>query len=65
MANNPPNPAGQHDQAGSTQMFRAFVDESESFGAPAERSGSRAGLVIGIVVAAAAVVAAVAWVAMG
>ena len=64
MANNPPNPAGQHDSAGSTQMFRAFVDEGEPLGASTERSGSRKGLVIGIVVALA-VVAAVAWLAIG
>ncbi|MCP9945405.1 hypothetical protein LUX12_12355 [Streptomyces somaliensis] len=71
MAHNPHAPQGpqgnSHDPAGSTQMFRAFVDE----GAPQRQqqaavrsSGPRVGLIVGLVVAAAAV-AAVAWLALG
>ncbi|MDQ0787944.1 hypothetical protein QFZ63_004198 [Streptomyces sp. B3I7] len=61
---NTQGPQGNHDPAGSTQMFRAFVDE-----APQARreepaaAGPRVGLIIGIVVAVA-VVAAVAWLAL-
>ncbi|WP_324790199.1 hypothetical protein [Streptomyces sp. H51] len=60
---NPQGPQGNHDPAGSTQMFRAFVDEAP----PAQQqaaasSGPRVGLIVGIVVAVA-VVAAVAWLA--
>ena len=65
MANNQ-GPQGNYDPAGSTQMFRAFVDE----GAPQARqadpvasSGPRIGLIVGIV-AAVVVVAAVAWLAL-
>ncbi|ANW19149.1 hypothetical protein [Streptomyces clavuligerus] len=72
MAHNPHAPQGQdpqgyQDPAGSTQMFRAFVDE----GAPAGRrsaaaapqsSGPRAGLIIGVV-AGVVVLGAVAWLA--
>ncbi|MBC9728058.1 hypothetical protein [Streptomyces sp. TRM68367] len=69
MANNQ-GPQGNHDPAGSTQMFRAFVDE----GGPQSRqavasssssssSGPRIGLIIGVV-AAVAIVAAVAWLAL-
>ncbi|WP_171113656.1 MULTISPECIES: hypothetical protein [Streptomyces] len=63
MANNQ-GPQGNHDPAGSTQMFRAFVDESpqgrQQAAAPA---GPRIGLIVGIV-AALAIVAAVAWLAL-
>ncbi|MGY0492853.1 hypothetical protein [Streptomyces sp. WG-D5] len=68
MANNPqgPGPQGNQDPAGSTQMFRAFVDEQPQGGrqaaAPA-KSGPGAGLIIGIVLAVV-VVAAVAWLAL-
>ncbi|GGL98703.1 hypothetical protein GCM10010129_48000 [Streptomyces fumigatiscleroticus] len=61
---NTQGPQGNHDPAGSTQMFRAFVDE----GAPQSRqqapasSGPRIGLIVGVVVAVV-VVAAVAWLA--
>ncbi|MDO0926971.1 hypothetical protein QQY24_16660 [Streptomyces sp. TG1A-8] len=62
---NTQGPQGNHDPAGSTQMFRAFVDEAprgrQQQAAP---SGPRVGLIIGIV-AAVAVVAAVAWLALG
>lgn len=65
MANNPHVPEGNNDPAGSTQMFRAFVDE----GAPARQSaatssGPRIGLIAGVV-AVVVIVAAVAWLALG
>ncbi|OEJ95512.1 hypothetical protein [Streptomyces thermolilacinus] len=70
MAHNPhapQGPEGNYDPAGSTQMFRAFVDE----GAPqrqqqavVQSSGPRVGLIAGIVLAVV-VVAAVAWLALG
>ncbi len=57
-------PQGQHDPAGSTQMFRAFVDEApQARQAPSAGSGPRIGLIVGVVVAVA-VVAAVAWLAL-
>ncbi|MEU3341374.1 hypothetical protein ACWCQ1_08955 [Streptomyces sp. NPDC002144] len=62
---NPQNPQGNYDPAGSTQMFRAFVDEGpqgRQQQAPAP-SGPRIGLIVGVVVAVA-VVAAVAWLAL-
>ncbi|ARZ68917.1 hypothetical protein M1P56_33140 [Streptomyces sp. HU2014] len=66
------NPEGSYDPAGSTQMFRAFVDEGTTgrrAAAPAApaataSSGPRAGVIIGVVVAIA-VIAAVAWLALG
>ncbi|MBZ9642459.1 hypothetical protein [Streptomyces sp. PSKA30] len=61
---NTQNPQGNHDPAGSTQMFRAFVDEApqtrQQAAAPA---GPRLGLIVGIV-AAVVIVAAVAWLAL-
>jgi hypothetical protein len=61
---NTQGPQGNHDPAGSTQMFRAFVDEAPQGGRQqAASSGPRVGLIIGIVVAVA-VVAAVAWLAL-
>ncbi|MFE0812383.1 hypothetical protein ACFW4M_29010 [Streptomyces sp. NPDC058794] len=64
MANNQ-GPQGNHDPAGSTQMFRAFVDDAPQSrqAAPAASSGPRIGLIVGVVVAVA-VVAAVAWLAL-
>ncbi|MFB6553840.1 hypothetical protein [Streptomyces sp. NPDC056405] len=65
MANNQ-GPQGNNDPAGSTQMFRAFVDEgpqSRQAAAPAASSGPRIGLIVGIV-AAVVIVAAVAWLAL-
>ncbi|MER6627952.1 hypothetical protein ABT301_06905 [Streptomyces sp. NPDC000987] len=60
---NPQGPQGNHDPAGSTQMFRAFVDEAPpARQQAAASSGPRVGLIVGIVVAVA-VVAAVAWLA--
>ena len=73
MAHNPYAPQGpdpSQDPAGSTQMFRAFVDE-EGGGAAAQRhqappqaasSGSRVGVIA--VVALIAVLAAAVWLAM-
>lgn len=58
-------PQGNYDPAGSTQMFRAFVDETPSGGrqAAAASSGPRMGVIIGAI-AAVAVVAAVVWLAL-
>ncbi|MER5708922.1 MULTISPECIES: hypothetical protein [unclassified Streptomyces] len=75
MAHNPQAPYGQgqgpegsHDPAGSTQMFRAFVDEGapprQQPQAPAPAAGPRIGLIVGVV-AVIAVLAAVAWLALG
>lgn len=70
MAHNPHAPQGpdtgvQQDPAGSTQMFRAFVDEGAPQRQPAATGGSspRIGLILGIV-ALVAVVAGVAWLAL-
>ncbi|MEU3303137.1 MULTISPECIES: hypothetical protein [unclassified Streptomyces] len=72
MAHNPQapqGPEGNYDPAGSTQMFRAFVDEggpqqgSRVASAPAQ-SGPRVGLIVGVV-AALAIVGAVVWLALG
>ncbi|MEU8591836.1 hypothetical protein AB0C59_33400 [Streptomyces sp. NPDC048664] len=61
---NTQGPQGNHDPAGSTQMFRAFVDESpQSRQAAPAPAGPRVGLIIGVVVAVV-VVAAVAWLAL-
>ncbi|MFJ2610189.1 hypothetical protein ACIQOU_29710 [Streptomyces sp. NPDC091279] len=64
---NPQGPQGNHDPAGSTQMFRAFVDEGpqgrQQAQPAAASSGPRVGLIIGVVVAIV-VVAAVAWLAL-
>lgn len=61
---NTQGPQGNYDPAGSTQMFRAFVDEApQGQQQQAAPSGPRIGLIIGIVVAVA-VVAAVVWLAV-
>ncbi len=64
---NTQGPQGNHDPAGSTQMFRAFVDEApqgrQRQAAPSSSGGPRLGLIIGIV-AAVVIVAAVAWLAL-
>ncbi|MFE6282958.1 hypothetical protein [Streptomyces sp. NPDC057877] len=60
---NTQNPQGNPDPAGSTQMFRAFVDEGPQAPQQAASSGPRVGLIIGVVVAVA-IVAAVAWLAL-
>ncbi|MFE7778313.1 hypothetical protein ACFU5O_31380 [Streptomyces sp. NPDC057445] len=72
MAHNPQapqGPEGSYDPAGSTQMFRAFVDEGApprqagSRSAAPAQSGPRVGLIIGIV-AVVAILGAVAWLAL-
>ncbi|MET9292240.1 hypothetical protein [Streptomyces sp. NPDC003077] len=69
MANYQQNPSdGHHDPAGSTQMFRAFVDEGapQTGGRAARRqasSGPKVGLIVGIVVAILIVAGAV-WLAL-
>ncbi|MFF0163008.1 hypothetical protein ACFYRY_36560 [Streptomyces sp. NPDC005263] len=62
---NTQGPQGNNDPAGSTQMFRAFVDEPPQGRRQqaAASSGPRLGLIIGVVVAVV-VVAAVAWLAL-
>ncbi|MEU0068972.1 hypothetical protein ABZ027_05420 [Streptomyces sp. NPDC006332] len=63
---NTQGPQGNNDPAGSTQMFRAFVDEAPQGRrqqAAAASSGPRLGLILGVV-AAVVVVAAVAWLAL-
>ncbi|WP_327354954.1 hypothetical protein [Streptomyces sp. NBC_01304] len=61
MAQNPhapQGPEGQHDPAGSTQMFRAFVDEGSSpQAATAERKSSKKALYITLGVVAVLVFA--------
>lgn len=73
MAHNPQAPYGQgaqgpegYDPAGSTQMFRAFVDEGAPQRQPqaAPASGPRVGLIVGVI-AVIVVLAAVAWLALG
>lgn len=65
MAHNPhapQGPEGSPDPAGSTQMFRAFVDEEaprRQSAPPQQSSGPRVGLIIGIVVAVVVVVGVV------
>ncbi|MFE9771067.1 hypothetical protein ACFYOV_05200 [Streptomyces sp. NPDC005931] len=60
---NTQGPQGHHDPAGSTQMFRAFVDEVPQGRQAAASGGPRIGLIVGVVVAVA-IVAAVAWLAL-
>ncbi|MEV5878722.1 hypothetical protein AB0L75_31740 [Streptomyces sp. NPDC052101] len=63
---NTQGPQGNYDPAGSTQMFRAFVDEAPQGRRqqqPAASSGPRIGVIIGVIVALA-VVAGVAWLAL-
>jgi hypothetical protein len=61
---NTQGPEGNYDPAGSTQMFRAFVDEGPQGRRqqPAASAGPRIGLIVGVVLAVA-IVAAVAWLA--
>ncbi|WP_030543762.1 hypothetical protein [Streptomyces albus] len=64
MTNNPHGPAPQQDPAGSTQMFRAFVDEGAPQRQPAPAaSGPRVGLIVGVL-AAIVIIAGVAWLAL-
>jgi hypothetical protein len=60
---NTQGPQGNYDPAGSTQMFRAFVDEAPQGRQQQAPSGPRIGLIVGVVVAVA-IVAAVAWLAL-
>ncbi|WP_354641428.1 hypothetical protein [Kitasatospora camelliae] len=61
-----------YDPAGSTQMFRAFVDEAPAPQAPGSvttygsnnTSSSRTGLIVLVAVAAIAVLGAVVWLAV-
>lgn len=66
------NPQQSHDPAGSTQMFRAFVDDGSttashqpepSAGAPvtygSARNSNRGGLIVGVIVALVVIVAVV------
>ncbi|MEU2891540.1 hypothetical protein [Streptomyces albidoflavus] len=67
MAHNPQPPQGPqgHDPAGSTQMFRAFVDEPGPAGQQTQAtrpSGPRAGLIVGVI-AVVVILAAVGWLA--
>ncbi|MBI0297137.1 hypothetical protein JBE04_22370 [Streptomyces sp. PRKS01-29] len=66
MANNPQSPNGNHDPAGSTQMFRAFVDEGtrQPQTSAGSSGGSRVGVIVGVI-AAVVIVAGVAWLALG
>ncbi|MDN3297479.1 hypothetical protein QWM81_26265 [Streptomyces ficellus] len=66
MAHNPQGPEGNYDPSGSTQMFRAFVDEGAPQRRPqaAPQSGPRVSLIAGVI-AAVVIVAAVAWLALG
>jgi hypothetical protein len=60
---NTQDPQGNYDPAGSTQMFRAFVDEApQGPQQQATSSGPRIGLIIGVA-AAVLIVVAVAWLA--
>ncbi|MFE7561156.1 hypothetical protein [Kitasatospora sp. NPDC057500] len=60
----------EYDPAGSTQMFRAFVEETPAPQAPGSvntyggNSGSRTGLIAGIAVAVLLVLGAVIWLAV-
>ncbi|MCH0566995.1 MULTISPECIES: hypothetical protein [unclassified Streptomyces] len=60
---NTQGPQGNHDPAGSTQMFRAFVDEAPRGEQQQASSGPRVGLIAGVVVAVV-IVAVVAWMAL-
>ncbi|GGN02623.1 hypothetical protein ACIRQQ_26520 [Streptomyces fuscichromogenes] len=65
---NTEGPQGNYDPAGSTQMFRAFVDEApqtpqQTTSSTYSASGPRYGLILGVV-AVVVVVAAVAWLAL-
>jgi hypothetical protein len=67
MAHNHPAPQGPErnpDPAGSTQMFRAYVDDGEPQRrrAPQQQSGPKVGVIVGVV-AAVVVLAVVAWLA--
>ncbi|NJP42863.1 hypothetical protein [Actinacidiphila epipremni] len=62
MSSNQQSPENNYDPAGSTQMFRAFVDEEPRQAAQVQRAQARprTGLIIGIVVAVVVIVGVVA-----
>jgi hypothetical protein len=79
MADYQNNPQQQADNSGSTQMFRAFVDDGSTtarqapqpsagaattYGSARTEGGSKAGLVIGVIVVLA-VIAGVVYFAIG
>ncbi|GGO86639.1 hypothetical protein [Wenjunlia tyrosinilytica] len=53
-----------YDPAGSTQMFRAFVDEGATSPEPSTASGGRTGVIVGVAIAVVVVLAAVVWLAL-
>ena len=61
MSNSTPNPDNNYDPSGSTQMFRAFVEEQPP---PAQvqsaQSRSRVGLIVGVIVVLVVIVGVVA-----
>lgn len=61
MSNPTPQPDNNYDPAGNTQMFRAFVEEQPPT-AQVQRAQtrSRAGLIIGLIVAVVVIVGVVA-----
>jgi hypothetical protein len=55
------NPENNYDPAGNTQMFRAFVDEQPPAAEVQRAQGrSKAGLVIGVIVALVVIIGVVA-----
>jgi hypothetical protein len=61
MSNHTPNPDNNYDPAGSTQMFRAFVEEQPPVAQVQQAQGrSRTGLLIGVIVALVVIVGVVA-----
>lgn len=61
MSNHTPQPDNNYDPAGSTQMFRAFVDEQPP-AAQVQRAQTkvRAGVIVGAVIVLLVIVGAVA-----
>ncbi|MFB0628084.1 hypothetical protein [Streptomyces sp. AB3(2024)] len=70
---NSPDPEGAHDPAGSTQMFRAFVEEAEPARTPSvpgarrrpKESGSKTGLWLAVGLGLLVVVGVALWQAFG
>lgn len=61
MSNQAPNPDNNYDPAGSTQMFRAFVEEQPAPVQVQQAQGrSRAGLIVGVIIALVVIVGVVA-----
>jgi hypothetical protein len=62
MSNPTPQPDNNYDPAGSTQMFRAFVEEQPQQAVQVQRAQSRprVGLIVGVVVALAVVAGVIA-----